>query len=533
MKCSSGWTPTLGFADLEILEFHLLKTEEAAFGLAHGCAPPKVLGFAWPLGLDLIFEAFRAAASGRILALFDRLVSRTGTTFEQRLLGVSGIDSIDPENIEAVLNSQFKEFGFGVRRPTFFPLLGDGIFTQDGSAWMHFRELLRPQLSKNRAQHFEQIQTAVQKLVNQILDGKPVDPQPLFFRFTLDTTPYLLFGEFIGSLDATGSSHESATEEADFAEAFTVAQDFLAQRGRLGDLYWLIGGPKFWRACKTVHRFVDSMVRERLENSNKKSAVLPETESKQVFLDSLLLERQDVSTIRSQLLNVLLAGRDTTACCLSWTFRLLTKHPHVLAKLCAEFHQLIGFSKKVGPGFDALIFNTLTVIVALVLRLYPSVPINSRTALNTTTLPVGGGPDGKSPILIRRGMAVGYCAYLMHRRKDLYGSDAYEFRPGRWDGDLEKRVGWGYLPFNGGPRVCLGQDFALLEASLAIVRIIQTFPDISASCPERKDTTISSPSACHVPEKSVPEEGKIGSEWQMITLVISSQDGCWVKRSRS
>ncbi|KAK8174025.1 cytochrome P450 52A11 [Phyllosticta citrichinensis] len=459
---------------------------------AHGCAPPKVLGFAWPLGLDLIFEAFRAAASGRILALFDRLVSRTGTTFEQRLLGVSGID----------------KFGFGVRRPTFFPLLGDGIFTQDGSAWMHFRELLRPQLSKNRAQHFEQIQTAVQKLVNQILDGKPVDPQPLFFRFTLDTTPYLLFGEFIGSLDATGSSHESATEEADFAEAFTVAQDFLAQRGRLGDLYWLIGGPKFWRACKTVHRFVDSMVRERLENSNKKSAVLPETESKQVFLDSLLLERQDVSTIRSQLLNVLLAGRDTTACCLSWTLIPPTQ-------------------------YDLKKMPYLSWVLKEVLRLYPSVPINSRTALNTTTLPVGGGPDGKSPILIRRGMAVGYCAYLMHRRKDLYGSDAYEFRPGRWDGDLEKRVGWGYLPFNGGPRVCLGQDFALLEASLAIVRIIQTFPDISASCPERKDTTISSPSACHVPEKSVPEEGKIGSEWQMITLVISSQDGCWVKRSRS
>ncbi|KAK8184355.1 cytochrome P450 [Phyllosticta citribraziliensis] len=520
-----------GWLLLRWIEATRIDSEEAAFGLAHGCAPPKVLGFVWPLGLDLIVEAFRAAASGRILALFDRLVSRTGTTFEQRLLGVSGIDTIDPENIEAVLNSQFKEFGFGVRRPTFFPLLGDGIFTQDGSAWRHSRELLRPQFSKNRAQHFEQIQTAVQKLVNQIPDGKPVDLQPLFFRFTLDTTTYLLFGESIGSLDATGSSHESATEEADFAEAFTVAQDFLAQRGRLGDLYWLIGGPKFWRACKTVHRFVDSMVRERLENSNKKSAVLPETESKQVFLDSLLLERQDVSAIRSQLLNVLLAGRDTTACCLSWTFRLLTQHPHVLAKLRAEIHQQVGTAPPTQYHLKKMTY--LSWVLKEVLRLYPSVPINSRTALNTTTLPVGGGPDGKSPILIRRGMAVGYCAYLMHRRKDLYGPDAYEFRPERWDGDLEKRVGWGYLPFNGGPRVCLGQDFALLEASLAIVRIIQTFPDISASCPDGKDTTISSPSACHGPEKSVPEEGKIGSERQMITLVISSQDGCWVKPSRS
>ncbi|KAL2688454.1 n-alkane-inducible cytochrome P450 [Phyllosticta citricarpa] len=464
--------------------------DEAAFGLAHGCALPKTLDHAWPLALDLIIEAFRAATSGRILALFDKLVSRTGTTFEQRLLGVSGIDTIDPENIEAVLNSQFKEFGFGVRRPTFFPLLGDGIFTQDGSAWKHSRELLRPQFAKNRAQNFEQIQAAVQKLVDQIPNRQPVDLQPLFFRFPLDTTTYLLFGESIGSLDATESSHESASEEADFTEAFTVAQDFLAQRDRLGDLYWLIGGPKFWRACKTVHRFVDSIVRERLENSNKNNATLSGTESKQVFLDSLLLEKQDVFTIRSQLLNVLLAGRDTTACCLSWTFQI---------------QEQVGTAPPSQHNLKKMTY--LSWVLKEVLRLYPSVPINSCTALNTTTLPVGGGPDGRSPILIRRGMAVGYCPYLMHRRKDLYGPDAYEFRPERWDGDLERRVGWDYLPFNGGPRVCLGQDFALLEASLAIVRIVQTFPDISASCP--------------------------GSRRQMITLVISSQDGCWVKTSKS
>lgn len=98
----------------------------------------------------------------------------------------------------------------------------------------------------------------------------------------------------------------------------------------------------------------------------------------------------------------------------------------------------------------------------LVLRLYPSVPINMRQALETTALPVGGGPNGSSPILVRKGEAVSYCVYAMHRRKDLYGEDANEFRPSRWDPnvgggpDLSK-IGWGYLPFNGGPRVCLGR----------------------------------------------------------------------------
>lgn len=85
-----------------------------------------------------------------------------------------------------------------------------------------------------------------------------------------------------------------------------------------------------------------------------------------------------------------------------------------------------------------------------------------RQALKPTILPLGGGLDGKSPMLVRKGEAVGYCVYAMHRRKDLYGDDADDFRPDRWDNDSKhgpdlSNIGWGYLPFNGGPRVCLGR----------------------------------------------------------------------------
>jgi cytochrome P450 len=104
------------------------------------------------------------------------------------------------------------------------------------------------------------------------------------------------------------------------------------------------------------------------------------------------------------------------------------------------------------------------------------VPGNARFASKDTTLPRGGGPDFQSPIFIPSGTVVVYSVYTMHRRTDIYGADAAVFRPERWDEGL--RPGWGYLPFNGGPRICVGQQFALAEASYTIVRLLQEFAGI-------------------------------------------------------
>ena len=139
------------------------------------------------------------------------------------------------------------------------------------------------------------------------------------------------------------------------------------------------------------------------------------------------------------------------------------------------------------------------------LRLHPPVPVNQRAATKTTTLPEGGGPDGKSRVLVRKGESVGFLMYALHRRKDIYGEDAYEFRPERWLGDALKSVGYGYLPFGAGQRACLGQGFATLETTYTIARLIQRFPFIS------------------VPED---ENCEIGKEKQLLTIALSCAEGC-------
>lgn len=163
------------------------------------------------------------------------------------------------------------------------------------------------------------------------------------------------------------------------------------------------------------------------------------------------------------------------------------------------------------------------------LRLYPSVPINSRVANCTTVLPTGGGPDGKAPVLVRKGEAVGYCPYIMHRREDVFGPDADIFRPDRWlenEGRLFSTAGYGYIPFNAGQRICLGRKsihhhlcaqipltqwlerFAMMEATYVVASILMKFSSLAIPAGE-------------------PTE-PIGDERQKLTLVVCSADGCKV-----
>lgn len=203
----------------------------------------------------------------------------------------------------------------GPRRAITFPMFGDGIFTQDGAAWKHSRETLRPQFLHKQYEDLEVFKPAVEDLMDAISESAAkhdnvVDFQPLFFRLTLDTTTAFLFGESIRSLKQPDIAGEQT-----FADAFNLAQEYVAKRFRLLDLYWLIGGPKFHQACKKVHEFADQIIDRNLSRDRKAK----DNDKSYVFLHSLAESTPDRVALRGQIVNVLAAGRDTTACLLSWT----------------------------------------------------------------------------------------------------------------------------------------------------------------------------------------------------------------------
>ena len=206
----------------------------------------------------------------------------------------------------------------GARAQNFRPLLGHGIFTQNGAEWKESRDLLRPIFNHQRTEYFSHIQHAVANLLARALEPTKedfVDLQPLFFLLTLDVTTAAVLGESTNSLQDQGGKVGLA-----FANAFDTGQHYLAVRGRLGDLYWLVGGKKFRLACDFVHGFVDNIVANALSKQGVESASELEDEKKSyLFIDALIARTRDPKIIRDQLVNVLLAGRDTTACLLSWT----------------------------------------------------------------------------------------------------------------------------------------------------------------------------------------------------------------------
>lgn len=172
-----------------------------------------------------------------------------------------------------------------------------------------------------------------------------------------------------------------------------------------------------------------------------------------VFFQALAEQTRDPIELRVQVFNILLAGRDTTSSLLGFIILILARDPARYKKLREIILEEFGtFNEPQNITFMHIkSCKYLQWVLNETLRLYPVVPWNFRVANKDTTLPRGGGKDGESKIFVKKGTIVEYSVFALHRRKDIWGEDADEFRPERWDG---RKVGWDYLP------VCSSSSFS-------------------------------------------------------------------------
>ncbi|KAJ5569832.1 uncharacterized protein N7459_009262 [Penicillium hispanicum] len=490
----------LGFAAaaaaLQIIRMVLGSWQASRQAHKLGCQNVPMYPCKDPFGIDSVKQSLAADRAKLIPELAERRVrivseqeNRYVTTFTLRNLGRDLIITIDPKNVQTVLATKFKDFELGnIRRSSVHPLLGTGIFTADGEEWSRSRGLLRPQFTREQISQLDLEEEHVLKAMQALpvaANGwtAATDIQSIFFRLTMDSATQFLFGQSVES--QMGALQGLNRPEDSFAAVFDKSQWVCSQRSRFEKLRFLANNKETRRWEKQVHDFVDNIVRNALQKVQDGKIAGDEEKHSYVFLDALIATTRDPIELRSQLLNILLAGRDTTASLLSWTTLMLARNPEVFRQLRETIIESFGtYSSPQNITFASLkSCQYLQYCMNESLRLYPVVPFNRRSAARDTTLPTGGGPDGMSPVFVRKGQDVIYSTHVMHRRKDFWGPDADEFKPDRW---ANRKAGWEYVPFNGGPRICIGQQFALTEAGYVLVRLLQRFDQIEDVNPDQK-----------------------------------------------
>lgn len=309
------------------------------FAREHGCLPPTS-STKLPFGVDNFLDISREAANNRFCKALHDQYEEYGHTFTNSILGQYNILTRHPENIKAILSTQFQEFDFSDRlNGRLDRLLGNhGIFTQTGSAWSHTRAMLRPQFNKGQiVNDMDSLDYHVSRMLSLFPQDKVFDIQPYFFALTLDTATEFLFGESVESLL---NENGGVPEMGSFAEAFNTAQACLSIKLQSGPLYPYVQNKETKRSCAISRDFVAKYVDKALTMDVEKKK--EEGKAKYVFLDALAEEYKDRTVLTDQILNILLAGRDTTAGLLSFTMWLLSRNKRVWHKLRKEVFESVG-----------------------------------------------------------------------------------------------------------------------------------------------------------------------------------------------
>ncbi|CAE6505159.1 unnamed protein product [Rhizoctonia solani] len=503
----------------------------------------------WPGNLDLIQLAMHSRKTDYCGTPWDKFANEYGYTFNLGLFGGDQIMTFEPENIKAILSTDFNSYEKGpVFREKMNSVLGQGVFNVDGDMWKFHRGISRPYFSRDRISHFDNFarhsDVAISKILSRLNEptrpGLPVavDFQDVVARFTLDSGTEFLFGQDVRSLEAPlpYPREKPKDDTASFAAAFGSAQDLLVNRLALADLWsWM---ELFWNRTeeemKVIDAYVMPILKRKLEERRtwrvdpKPKATSEDTnanvleEAGDTLLDHLVQFTDDISVIKDELINILVAARDTTAATLSFAVYILAENPEIMAKLRSEVLDHLGTSNHPTPE-DFKEMKYMRAVLNETLRLFPAVPMNERTAVKSTVLHSGG-----KKYYVPAGATMPYSVLHMHRRKDLWGPDAEEFDPERWlDERLKKYVTpnpFIFLPFNAGPRICLGQQFAYNEASYFLSRLLQRVESFELVPEAHPEGTLPPPEWKNGTGRKVYEK-----VWPRSHLTIYCNGGLWVR----
>jgi cytochrome P450 len=359
----------------------------------------------------------------------------------------------DPELIEQVLVTDAKHYikHFGARM--YKPVLGNGLVTSEGDFWLRQRRLSQPAFLKTRVLSYAPMMSELtDRMLAQWKSGEPVDVHFEFSSLTSAIALKTLFG-----LDDPGDRER-------FTVTLRLAFDLMSARFRT-----LFPAPIWFptpanlrlkRAVKELFAVVDGFIAQGRARKEPGNDLLSRLVTAQDDDGSRMTDRQ----LRDEAMTLYLAGHETTALTLSWSWYLLSQHPAAEEKLVAEWARVLGGRTPTADDLPNLPYTDAVLTESM--RVFPPVYLIGREA--TTDLELGG-------YRVKKGHTVFMSQWVNHR-DPRYFPDPEKFLPERWEDGLAKRIPkYAYYPFGGGQRVCIGNTFALMEAAIILAAVGQKY----------------------------------------------------------
>lgn len=360
----------------------------------------------------------------------------------------------DPALIEEVLVTRSKLFIKDRVTRDLAAVVGNGLLVSDGEFWRRQRRLAQPAFHRERIAGYAAVMVDhAERLADTWREGQVLDIHAAMMRLTLDIVAATLFATDVDGRVADTIADALAVIMARFSDPTLSFFPWLA------DLP-LPGNARFEAAIRRIDDVIRGIIAAR-----RRSGV-----DHGDLLSMLLRARDDEGAqmtdeqLRDEALILFVAGHETTALALSWTWMLLSQHPAAWARLREELDRVLGGRPPTLADLPNLRYTDWVVHESM--RLYPPAWSIGREALEDVRL---------GDVTIPRGGQIWLFQWAAHRDPRHFPHPE-RFMPERWDGDLARRLPrFAYFPFGGGPRLCIGNNFALLELVLVLATLARRF----------------------------------------------------------